>query len=98
MSNPARPRAVLVVDLNARRGVCSNCNESAAMAFAHAACGAEIVGVAINIEYAAMPSFEQGVAVNSKLPGGMPFLGAGRVLRTDNGYRFERTQRPDGNP
>jgi hypothetical protein len=86
------------VDLNARNGKCSNCNQPAAIGHSHAACGADITGVAINTEYAMRPSFEQGVAVNAKLPSGIAFLGAGRVVPTTHGYTFERALRPDMEP
>ena len=93
MTAGARPRAVIVVDLNAQNGVCSNCNQTALLVPAHI-CGAEIIGVAINVEYVAQPSFQQGITVNSKLPRGMAFVGAGRVVSTTDGYRFERTHNP----
>lgn len=93
MSPGARPRAVIVVDLQAQNGLCSNCNQPAALVTSHI-CGAEIIGVAINIEYAIDPTFQQGVNVNSKLPRGMAFVGAGRVIAVEDGFRFERTKNP----
>ncbi|HKX23674.1 MAG TPA: hypothetical protein VJM46_00405 [Candidatus Saccharimonadales bacterium] len=93
MSAGSRPTAIIVVDLNAQRGVCSNCNQPARVDNAHS-CGAQVTGVAINTEYAVDPSLAQAIAVNDRLPAGMAFVGVGRVLRTDNGYRFERTKNP----
>jgi len=87
-------QVIILVDANGRRGVCSNCNQPAPEIVSPHSCGAEIDGVAINIEFVAEPSFRQGTNVNSGLPRGMAFVGAGRVLRIDNGYRFERTHNP----
>jgi hypothetical protein len=85
--------AVVVVDLQGRHGVCSNCNRPAEIDTTHA-CGAKVDRVAINVEYAIDPTLGQTRAISDKCPSGVEFVGVGRVVSTSGGYRFELTKSP----
>lgn len=89
----AQTLAVVVVDLQGRRGVCSNCNQPAEIDTAHS-CGARVNRVAINVAYAIDPTLGQARAVSDMCPHGIEFVGVGRVVPTTNGYMFESTKSP----
>ena len=84
---------VILVDAAGKNGVCSNCNKPAEIDTAHS-CGARVTGLAINAEYAPDPSFRLAARISDMRVAGLEFVGVGRVVTTDNGYRFELTRQP----
>lgn len=94
MSGSKTPKTCIIVDVNGERGQCCHCGESADISKRHS-CGAEVLGVAINILLAPKPSFEEGVHVNTLLRGkDIPFVGAGHIVQEGNRTRFKRTMKP----
>jgi hypothetical protein len=89
----ARPTATVVVDTAGNNGICSNCNRPATLDTAHS-CGAKIGQVAINTEYAPDPRLSQTRRVVDLTPAGVEFVGVGRVVAGDSGWRFELTKSP----
>lgn len=71
----ARQTAVILVNLHAQAGRCSNCGERAYVARTHE-CGARVIGVAINAHIAARPSRAQADRVID-LCSSIRFLGVG---------------------
>lgn len=92
MTAPTLP-VVIVVDAAGKNGVCSNCKQPAEIDTTHR-CGALVTGLAINAEFAPDPSFRLAARISDMAVAGLEFVGVGRVITTDHGYRFELTRRP----
>jgi len=88
------PTATIVVDLNGGRGRCSHCNNPAIIQAGDHRCGARVTSVAINTEYAVDPTIAQAKRISDKCPGGVEFLGVGRIVASALNYHFELTKAP----